>query len=225
MSRNKFPPRKRHDPDAGPVYLYGLHTVRAALDNPRREKRRLLVTTNARGRLAELFRALRRGGKPTVARVNGHALAGGFEAVLACDLVVAGDQATLALPEVGVGVIPGGGGTQLLTRRVGWSRAASVIFTARRMSGAEAHELGVVDELVAAGSARERALAIATQIAANSPVAVRNAKQAMRLGMGTDLAAGLEIEDGAWRATAFSGDRKEGVSAFAEKRTPEWPGR
>lgn len=162
---------------------------------------------------------------PVLAAVEGYALGGGLEIALSCDLIVAGEEATLALPEVGVGVIPGGGGTQLLTRRVGWSRAASVIFTARRMTGAQAHELGVVDELVAAGSARERALGIAAQIAANSPVAVRNAKQAMRLGMGTDLAAGLEIEDGAWRATAFSGDRKEGVAAFAEKRTPEWPGR
>lgn len=162
---------------------------------------------------------------PVVAAVEGYALGGGMEIALSCDLIVAGEQATLALPEVGVGVIPGGGGTQLLTRRVGWSRAASVIFTARRLTAAQAHDLGAVDELVAPGTARERALEIATQIAGNSPVAVRNAKKAMRLGMGTDLAAGLEIEDGAWRATAFSGDRKEGVAAFTEKRMPEWPGR
>lgn len=162
---------------------------------------------------------------PAVAAVEGYALGGGMEIALSCDLVVAGEGATLALPEVGVGVIPGGGGTQLLTRRVGWSRAASVIFTARRMTAAQAHALGAVDELVEPGSARDRALEIAAQIAANSPVAVRNAKRAMRLGMGADLAAGLEIEDGCWRATAFSGDRKEGVAAFAEKRPPQWPGR
>lgn len=162
---------------------------------------------------------------PAVAAVEGYALGGGLEIALSCDLVVAGAGATLALPEVGVGVIPGGGGTQLLTRRVGWSRAASMIFTARRLDGAQAHRLGVVDELVEAGDARDRALELAAGIAANSPVAVRNAKKAMRLGMGTDLAAGLEIEDGCWRATAFSGDRREGVAAFAEKRTPRWPGR
>jgi enoyl-CoA hydratase/carnithine racemase len=162
---------------------------------------------------------------PAVAAVEGYALGGGLEIALSCDLVVAGAEATLALPEVGVGVIPGGGGTQLLTRRVGWSRAASMIFTARRLDGAQAHRLGVVDELVEAGDARDRALELAAGIAANSPVAVRNAKKAMRLGMGTDLAAGLEIEDGCWRATAFSGDRREGVAAFAEKRTPRWPGR
>ena len=100
-----------------------------------------------------------------------------------------------------------------------------MIFTGRRMTAEEAHRLGVLDELVEAGTARDRALEIAAQIAGNSPVAVRNAKRAMRLGMGVDLAAGLEIEDGAWRATAFSGDRKEGVAAFAEKRAPRWPGR
>ncbi|OLT39168.1 enoyl-CoA hydratase [Serinicoccus sp. CNJ-927] len=161
---------------------------------------------------------------PAIAAVEGYALGGGLEIAISCDLLVAGREATLALPEVGVGVIPGGGGTQLLTRRVGWSRAASMIFTARRLTGTEGHELGVVDELVDAGSARERALELAASIAGNSPVAVRNAKRAMRLGQGTDLAAGLEIEDGCWRATAFSRDRAEGVAAFAEKRTPQWPG-
>ncbi|MFB9731776.1 enoyl-CoA hydratase/isomerase family protein [Ornithinimicrobium kibberense] len=162
---------------------------------------------------------------PAVAAVEGFALGGGMEIALSCDLVVAGTEATVGLPEVGVGVVPGGGGTQLVTRRVGWSRAASMIFTGRRMTAKEAHRLGVLDELVEAGTARDRALEIAAQIAGNSPVAVRNAKRAMRLGMGVDLAAGLEIEDGAWRATAFSGDRKEGVAAFAEKRAPRWPGR
>ncbi|KUG53826.1 enoyl-CoA hydratase [Serinicoccus chungangensis] len=162
---------------------------------------------------------------PAVAAVEGYALGGGLELALSCDLLVAGAGATLALPEVGVGVIPGGGGTQLLTRRVGWSRAASMIFTGRRLGAQEGRDLGVVDELVEAGSARDRALELAATIAANSPVAVRNAKRAMRMGMGTDLAAGLEIEDGAWRATAFSRDRAEGVAAFAEKRRPQWPGR
>jgi enoyl-CoA hydratase/carnithine racemase len=122
-------------------------------------------------------------------------------------------------------VIPAGGGTQLLTRRVGWSRAADLIFTARRLDAAEAFRLGVVDRLVGPGSARQAALDLAAAVAANSPVGVRNAKRAMRLGQGTDLASGLEIEDAAWRATAFSPDRAEGVRAFAEKRRPMWPGR
>ncbi|MEW1955029.1 enoyl-CoA hydratase-related protein [Terrabacter sp. NPDC080008] len=162
---------------------------------------------------------------PSIAAVDGFALGGGFELALSCDVVVAGEGATVGLPEVGVGVIPGGGGTQLLVRRVGWSRAAKAIFTAARMPAGEALEMGAVDEVVAAGTARDRALELAATIAANSPVGLRSAKRAMRLGADVDLAAGLEIEDACWRATAFSGDRREGVAAFAEKRRPVWPGR
>ncbi|TQL59314.1 short chain enoyl-CoA hydratase [Oryzihumus leptocrescens] len=162
---------------------------------------------------------------PSIAVVEGFALGGGLEIALSCDLIVAGEAAVVGLPEVSVGVIPGGGGTQLLTRRIGWSRAAGMVFTARRMAAAEAAALGVVDEVVGAGEARDWALHLAAEIAANSPVGLRNAKKAMRLGMDVDLATGLEVEDACWRATAFSGDRKEGVAAFAEKRRPAWPGR
>ena len=162
---------------------------------------------------------------PAIAAVDGFALGGGFELALSCDLVVAGEGALVGLPEVSVGVIPGGGGTQLLVRRVGWSRASRLIFTAARLDAAAALELGAVDEVVPAGTARARALELATTIAAHSPVGLRNAKRAMRLGADVDLATGLEVEDACWRATAFSGDRHEGVAAFAEKRSPRWPGR
>lgn len=161
---------------------------------------------------------------PAVAVVEGYALGGGLELALSCDMVVAGDTAVLGLPEVSVGVIPGGGGTQLLTRRVGWSRAASLVFTARRLPAGEAYDLGLVDQVVPAGSALQQALRLAGQIAANSPVGLRAAKRAMRLGADVDLASALEIEDGCWRATAFSADRAEGVAAFAERRGPRWPG-
>lgn len=161
---------------------------------------------------------------PTVAAVQGFALGGGLELALSCDLIVVDETATLGLPEVSVGVIPGGGGTQLLARRVGWGRAADLVFTARRIDAAESYRLGLADRLVAPSSARDAALELATTVAANSPVGVRNAKKAMRLGLDVGLHAGLEIEDAAWRATAFSGDRKEGVAAFNEKRRPDWPG-
>lgn len=163
--------------------------------------------------------------QPAIAAVDGYALGGGLELALSCDLIVLGDAAVVGLPEVSVGVIPGGGGTQLLPRRVGWSRAASLIFTARRLAAREALELGVVDEVVPAGTARVRALALAATIATHSPVGLRNAKRAMRRGLDQPLEEGLLIEDEAWQATAFSADRAEGVRAFAEKRTPDWPGR
>lgn len=161
---------------------------------------------------------------PTIAAVDGFALGGGSEIALSCDIIVAGESATLGLPEVSVGVIPGGGGTQLLQRRIGWGKAARAIFSAQKFTAARAAELGFVEELVPAGRARDRALELAEQIAKNSPIGLRNAKKAMRLGADADLHAGLEIEDACWRATAFSPDRAEGVRAFAEKRAPRWPG-
>ncbi|WP_116112717.1 enoyl-CoA hydratase/isomerase family protein [Austwickia chelonae] len=161
---------------------------------------------------------------PVVAAVDGFALGGGCELALACDLVVAGAEAVLGLPEVSVGVIPGGGGTQLLTRRVGWSKAARLIFTAQRLTAAEAVEHGLVDLLTPAGQARDQSLDLAGRIAVHSPVGLRQAKRAMRLGADVDLRSGLEIEDACWRSTAFSADRAEGVAAFVEKREPRWPG-
>jgi enoyl-CoA hydratase/carnithine racemase len=161
---------------------------------------------------------------PAVAAVRGFALGGGFELALSCDLIVADETTVLGLPEVTVGVVPGGGGTQLLVRRVGAARAADLIFTGRRVEVDEAERLGLVDRRVPAGEARKVALELAARIAGNSPVGVRNAKRALRAGAAVDLAAGMDIEDSAWRATAFSGDRREGVAAFNEKRQPAWPG-
>ncbi len=161
---------------------------------------------------------------PTIAAVHGFALGGGLELALSCDLIVCDESAVLGLPEVTVGVIPGGGGTQLLVRRLGSSRAADLVLTGRKLSVAEAQELGLVDRRVPAGEDRAVALALAAAIAANSPVGVRNAKRALREGAGRTLAEGLDVEDRAWQATAFSPDRAEGVAAFAEKRPPVWPG-
>lgn len=159
---------------------------------------------------------------PTIAAVDGHALGGGCEIALACDLIVAGPKASFALPEVSVGVIPGGGGTQLLTRRIGWSRAADLIFTARRIDGLEAAWLGLVDRVVE--EAKGEALTLAGTIAQHSPVGVRNAKAAMRGSLDMGIDEGLDLEDARWYDTAFSADRAEGVRAFAEKRRPQWPG-
>ncbi len=159
---------------------------------------------------------------PTVAAVGGFAMGGGCELALTCDLVVAGEGAVFALPEVSVGVIPGAGGTQLLARRVGRSRAADVIFTARRLDAQEAYRIGLADRVE--DDARTGALELAAGIARHSPVGVRNAKAAMREGLDLPLDEGLDVEDARWHDTAFSADRAEGVRAFAEKRAPRWPG-
>ncbi|MET8013756.1 enoyl-CoA hydratase-related protein [Streptomyces sp. NPDC005271] len=161
---------------------------------------------------------------PAIAAVHGYALGGGYELALACDVIIADPTAVVGLPEVSVGVIPGGGGTQLLPRRVGSARAAELIFSARRVAAQEAHELGLVDRLAPEGEDRTEALELARRIAANSPVGLRAAKRALRLGQGLDLRAGLEVEDAAWRTVAFSADRAEGVAAFNERRPPKFQG-
>jgi enoyl-CoA hydratase/carnithine racemase len=161
--------------------------------------------------------------QPVIAAVHGFALGGGCELALSCDVIVADDTAVFGLPETTVGLVPGCGGTQLLARRIGPGRAADLVLTGRKVSAAEAERIGLADRRVAAGAAADSALGLARQIAANSPVAVRAAKQALRLGAGLGLAAALEVEDAAWRTAAMSDDRREGIAAFVAKRPPAWP--
>src|ERR1700733_6834093 len=162
--------------------------------------------------------------QPVVAAVHGYALGGGCELALSCDLVVADETAQFGLPEATVGLVPGCGGTQLSMRRLGVGRAADLLLTGRRVMAAEAGRVGLADRLVPAGTVDAAALEMAGAIAANSPVAVRAAKRAMRQGWGVGLSAALDIEDAAWRTAALSADRREGIAAFNEKRDPVWPG-
>ena len=170
------------------------------------------------------FDAVRALPQPAVAAIHGFALGGGLELALSCDLIVADDTAVVGLPEVSLGLVPGGGGTQLALRRLGPGRAADVVLTGRRIAALDAQSLGLVDRLAPAGSARETATEIAAQIADNSPVATRAAKRALREGWSLDYTAAMDVEDTAWRTAAFSADRKEGIAAFNEKRRPDWPG-
>lgn len=179
----------------------------------------------SRPRSATAYRSVLDLAVPAIAAVEGYALGGGFELALSCDVIVAGRSAVVGLPEVSVGVIPGGGGTQLLPRRTGSSVAAKLIFTAARLSAEEAAGLRAVDEVVESGGARDRALELASQMARNSPVGLRGAKRALRAAMASSLEDGLAVEDASWEVSALSGDRAEGVAAFVAKRPPEWPGR
>ena len=170
-----------------------------------------------------MFDAIRALPVATIAAVSGFALGGGFEIALSCDLIVADPTAVLALPEVSVGLVPGGGGTQLLQRRTSPATASDLILTGRRVEIDEAVRLGLVDRRARVGEARAEALALARQIAANSPVATRAAKRALRLGASCALDEGLELEHAAWQEAASSPDRREGIAAFVDKRKPEWP--
>ena len=173
--------------------------------------------------MEDAFGAIRILPMPVIAAVEGYALGGGCELALSCDLIVASETSVFGLPEVGLGLIPGGGGTQLLPRRIGWNRAADLIFTGRQVGAEEALRIGLVDRLVAAGTARETALQLATDIAAHSPVSLRAAKLALRQGFDVDLPSGLLIENEGWQHAAFSPDRREGIAAFVAGREPRWP--
>jgi len=161
---------------------------------------------------------------PVIAAVTGFALGGGFELALSCDLIVAEASAVFGLTEVTVGLVPGGGGTQLLARRIGAGGAADLVLTGRKVEAHEAFRLGIVDRIAVGRPVREVAIELAGTIAENSPIAVRNAKRALRDGFGAPLRDALEIEDAAWRATAVSADRQEGIAAFTQKRPPHWSG-
>jgi enoyl-CoA hydratase/carnithine racemase len=169
------------------------------------------------------FGAVRELPQPVIAAVHGFALGGGFELALSCDLIVADETAVFGLPEVTVGLVPGGGGTQLTQRRLGAGLAADLVLTGRRVSIDEAERRGLIDRRAPEGDAGKVAVELAVTIAGNSPVAVRAAKRAVRLGSGLSLEPALDLEENAWRTAATSADRREGIAAFAEKRPPNWP--
>ena len=161
---------------------------------------------------------------PVIAAIEGAALGGGCELALACDLRVAGADASLALPETGLAIIPGAGGTQRLPRLVGASAAKELIFTGRRLRAPEAAALGLVDHCVPAGQALERALALAREILPRGPLAVRAAKAAIDGGLQADLATGLQLEAACYAQVIPTADRLEGLAAFAQKRAPVYRG-
>jgi enoyl-CoA hydratase/carnithine racemase len=173
-----------------------------------------------RDQFQRTFAAVRDLPMPAVAAVHGFALGGGFELALSCDLIVADATTVVGLPEVGLGIVPGGGGTQLVARRAGAAVAADLLFTARRVLVDEALPLRLVDRR--AQDARIGALELAASIAANAPVAVRQAKLALRRGLSDSLDAGLAAEDSAWRTAIAHPQRAEGVAAFVAKRPPHW---
>ena len=160
--------------------------------------------------------------QPVVAAINGGAFGGGCEAALACDIRVMAEGATIGLTETSLAIIPGGGGTQRLARLVGMGRALEMILTARRIDAAEALRIGLVQDT--ATDAKKRAREIAERIAANGPVAVRAAKEAILAGLDLPLEESLHLESKLYERTLATKDRIEGLTAFREKRTPEYKG-
>jgi enoyl-CoA hydratase/carnithine racemase len=172
-----------------------------------------------------MFDTLRSLPQPTVASVFGFALGGGFELALNCDLIVASKDAVFGLPETHVGILPGGGGTQLLARRIGVGRAKELVLTGRRITAEEAHGMGLVARLAEPEDLHSATDGLAAELCANSPVALREAKRAIDRSFGVSNDDGIELEDLAWRRAVASEDRGEGIAAFNEKRDPRWKGR
>lgn len=162
--------------------------------------------------------------KPLFAAVNGAAAGGGLEIALACDFIVAATSAKFLLPEVRIGSLPGGGGTQRLLRTIPQGVAARMLYTGDTLDAASALAYGLVTELVEPESLEQRALALATQIAANAPLSLIAIKQCLKIAMNSPLDVGLTVERGLWAQLMTSEDRAEGRRAFREGRAPDFKG-
>jgi enoyl-CoA hydratase len=179
----------------------------------------------AAGHAFDAWSRIDRIGLPIVAAVRGFALGGGCELALACDVVIAGDDATFGQPEIRIGVMPGAGGTQRLTRAIGKARAMELVLTGRRIDAQEAAALGIVNRVVPAEATLTEATTLARTIADGPPLAIRAAKRAVLAAAELPLGAGLARERRAFFDLFATEDQAEGMAAFAEKRSPRWSGR
>lgn len=168
---------------------------------------------------------LRRVKKPIIAAVSGYCLGGGCELALACDMIVASENARFGQPEINIGVMPGAGGTQRLTRAVGKALAMEMVLNGRFLTADEALRYGLINRVVPVEVYLEEAIKLAQEIAARAPVAVRLAKEAVNKAFETSLADGLEFERRLFYFLFATEDQKEGMRAFIEKRKPEWKGK
>lgn len=164
-------------------------------------------------------------GKPVIAAINGFALGGGCETAMACTIRVASETAKFGQPEVKLGLVPGGGGTQRLPRLVGKGRALQIILSGEMISAQEAYRIGLVNEVVPAAEVMARAEAILKQIFANAPLAVKYSLEAVNKGLETSQSEGLALEAAFFGLCAGTEDKKEGTQAFLQKRAPRFEGR
>ena len=169
-----------------------------------------------------VFRKIELMEKPVIAAVNGFALGGGCELAMCCDIRIASEKAKFGQPEVGLGIIPGFGGTQRLARLVGGGKAKELIFTSHIIDAREAKTIGLVNEVVVGDELMDSAMEMANKIISKGQVAVRYAKAAINRGMETDLDTGMVIEKDLFSLCFSTEDQKEGMEAFLEKRTPNY---
>jgi len=183
------------------------------------------LVIEVRERYNPIIRAMRGLAKPIIGAINGVAAGAGASLAMACDVRIAGFSASFGQPEINLGIIPGGGGSQRLTRVLGRQRAMELVLTGRRVDAAEARELGFVNRVVEGGGWLEAALALAGEVAEQPPLAARLAKQAVIAAEETSLSAGLEEERRLYELAMATEDRVEGTKAFLEKREPKFEGK
>ncbi len=172
-----------------------------------------------------LWRVIAACPKPVIAAVNGFALGGGCELAMTCDIIIAGENAKLGQPEVKIGILPGGGGTQRLPRAIGKYKAMKICLTGDLVAAKDAYDMGLVSEIAPDAEVEKRAIEMATQIASYAPLAVQQIKELVNAGQDASLDTALRLETKAMHILFSSQDQKEGMQAFIEKRKPEFQGR
>lgn len=172
------------------------------------------------GRRFELWDRLRKVSKPIIAAVSGYCLGGGNELAMNCDIIIASETATFGQPEVNVGIMPGAGGTQRLTRAIGKYKAMEMILTGKSISAEEAHRIGLVNRVVPVETLMTEAKKIAGEIASKPPISIRTAKESILKAQDTTIEVGLDFERRAFYSLFATEDSKEGMNAFLEKRKP-----
>ncbi|AGP45079.1 2,3-dehydroadipyl-CoA hydratase PaaF [Serratia sp. TSA_7] len=212
------------DAGVGAVVIAGAARFFAAGADLRELQQQDLPTALA-DRRPLLWQRLAQFSKPLLAAVNGYALGAGCELALACDLIICGESARFGLPEITLGLIPGAGGTQRLIRCVGKSLAGQMVLTGEAINATRALQAGLVSEVCVDALTLERAQQIAERISLQAPLALRAAKQVLKQAEEVGLSQGLAFERQQFVALAATDDRREGIAAFFEKRTPNYQGR
>jgi enoyl-CoA hydratase len=217
----------RHDRGVRVVLITGAGEKAFSVGADLKERKHLSPEEVMRNvdKIGEVFSAISELPQPTIAALNGYAFGGGMELALACDFRLAIKDTRMGLTETSLGIIPGAGGTQRLPRLIGESKALELILTARRITAEEAEKIGLMNKVVDSSELMKESINLAKEMLANGPIALQQAKFAVRQGMNADLSTGLQIERKAYEVTIPTEDRKEALQAFVEKRKPNYQGK
>ncbi|MBA8819392.1 enoyl-CoA hydratase [Ochrobactrum sp. P6BS-III] len=213
------------DPAIGAIVITGSDRAFAAGADIKEIKDKTFAEVYEEQLITSTWEGLARVRKPTIAAVSGHAIGGGCEIAMMCDMIIASETARFALPETSIGIIPGAGGTQRLTRIVGKAVAMDMILSGRALSAAEAQSMGLVSRVVPAGTQVVEAVKLAAKVTAYSQPVVQLAKEAVNKAYETHLQEGIYVERRLLYSTFALDDRREGMNAFAEKRPPQFRNR